>query len=285
MLARIESHARRISHILGRRVTFGSQRFRMPGYYASRLPNADDAHEDYMVAVLRRRLESSPGVFIDIGVNIGQTLTKVLGIDRDRAYLGFEPQISCCYNVDQFLRLNDLHNAAVLPIALSDCNRMLTFYSHGEFDEMAGLTTGNECLEGARSANFVPARIGDEVLRELGIDDICAIKIDVEGAELQVMRGLRETLRAGRPPVIFEVLPNFHGKTERIMHPPAECARNQASADAIYELLSGDGYDLFQIDDNGGETRIERFELNDRVNFAGANYIAHARESARARQR
>lgn len=277
MLGRIESHATRISHLLGRRARFGGQSFKMPGYYASRLPNADDSHEDYLVAVLRRRIEASPGVFIDIGVNIGQTLAKVIGIDRGRRYLGFEPQISCCYNVDQFLRLNELHNAAVLPIALADCNRMLTFYSHGEFDEMAGLATGSGNGAGARRANFVPARIGDEVLRELGIEDICAIKIDVEGAELQVLRGLRETLRAGNPSVIFEVLPNFHGKTERIMHAQPECARNQASADAIYALLRGAGYDIFQIDDAGGETRIDRFELNDRVNYAGNNYIAHRR--------
>jgi FkbM family methyltransferase len=257
----------------------------LPGYYASRLPDADDAHEDYMVAVLQRRLESSPGVFVDIGVNIGQTLTKVVGIDRNRAYLGFEPQISCCYNVDQFLRLNELHKANVLPVALSDCNRMLTFYSHGEFDEMAGLIAGDDGGAAVRRAHFVPARIGDEVLRELGIGDICAIKIDVEGAELQVMRGLRETLRAGRPPVIFEVLPNFHGKTERIMHPPAECAQNQASADAIHAFLHDVGYEIFQIDDSGGETRIERFELNDRVNYVGNNYIAHPRRSGSVRKR
>jgi FkbM family methyltransferase len=252
----------------------------MPGYYASRLPDADDAHEEYMVAVLRRILESGPGVFVDIGVNIGQTLAKVLGIDRNRAYLGFEPQISCCYNVDQFLRLNDLRNAAVLPIALSDCNRMLTFQSHGQFDEMAGLVTGGEDQASRRNVNFVPARIGDEVLRELGIRDICAIKIDVEGAELSVMRGLRETLRDGRPSVIFEVLPNFHGRTERIMHPSAECARNQASADAVCALLNDVGYDIFQIDNSGGETRIDRFELNDRLNHVGNNYVAHAQGRA-----
>jgi FkbM family methyltransferase len=280
VLRRIESHAARIGHLLGRRATFGGQSFRMPGYYASRLPGADDAHEAYMVAVLRRRLEASPGVFVDIGVNIGQTLAKVLGIDRNRAYLGFEPQISCCYNVDQFLRLNELHNARVLPIALSDCNRMLAFYAQGEFDEMAGLIAASGGATGARRAHFVPARIGDEALRELGVGDICAIKIDVEGAELPVMRGLRETLRVRRPSVIFEVLPNFHGRAERVMHPPSECARNQASADAICALLGAVGYDIFQIDDRGGETRIDRFELNDRDNHVGNNYIAHPRGPA-----
>jgi FkbM family methyltransferase len=233
-----------------------------------------------MVAVLRRLLEfDRTGVFVDIGVNIGQTLTKVLGIDRNRAYLGLEPQISCCYNIEQFLRLNELHNATVLPIALSDCNRMLTFYANGEFDEMAGLIgEGDECgAPGKRKASFVPARIGDEVLNELGITEICAVKIDVEGAELSVIRGLVKTLSSRHPSVIFEVLPNFFGITERIMHTQAECLKREASAKAIFELLSSLGYDIFQIDNEGGETRIDRFEMNDLINYVGANFIAHAR--------
>ena len=118
-------------------------------------------------------------------------------------------------------------------------------------------------------------RIGDEVLRELEIEDICAIKIDVEGAELAVLLGLQSTLRSCRPSVIFEVNPNFSGKTERIMHPHARCVRNQASADAIHGLLSGVGYNIMQIDDQGGETKIGRFELDDRVNYFGNNFIAH----------
>jgi hypothetical protein len=63
------------------------------------------------------------------------------------------------------------------------------------------------------------------------------------------------------------------------MYPPAACAKNQASADAIYELLTNAGYDIFQIDDKGGETKISRFELDDRVAYVGNNYIAHPRAS------
>ena len=73
---RIKSHVTRVGQLLGRRVTFGNHRFSMPGYYASRLPNADDEHEAYMVAVVRRVLASSPGAFVDVGVNIARRLPR-----------------------------------------------------------------------------------------------------------------------------------------------------------------------------------------------------------------
>lgn len=276
MLAKITAHARRISYHLGRGVTLGHERFKMRGYYASRL-NHSDRYEPFLGVVLRRQLDARPGAFIDVGVNVGQTLMKVLGIDRNRSYVGFEPQIECCYFVDQFLRLNALHNAMVLPIALYDSNSILTLYSRGQYDGMASLTGKHDVTGASRpDATHVLARIGDEVVRELGVRAISAIKIDVEGAELQVLTGLLGTLRAKRPPVIFEVLPNFYGH-ERIMQPLDVRAKNQAAADGIYALLDDVGYDIFQLDDGGGETRISRFELDNREDFVGGDYIAHPR--------
>jgi hypothetical protein len=133
--------------------------------------------------------------------------------------------------------------------------------------------TGAPMLE----RTLVPTRVGDEVLQELGVQAIAAIKLDVEGAELQVLHGLEKTLRSQRPPVIFEMLPNFYGH-ERIMRPDAVRAANQASADSVYALLDDAGYDVFQIhDSDGSETRIAGFELDDRERYAGSNFVAHAR--------
>jgi len=274
MFTAITAHARRISFHLGRGVTLGDRRFKLRGYYASRLSHSAN-HEKFLLAVVRRQLQK-PGAFLDVGVNVGQTLMKVLSVDAQRRYVGFEPQIACCYFVAQFIHLNRLGNACVLPIALSDSNGTMTLYSRGEYDEMASLTGDRDVTGAARpDATYVPTRVGDEVLRELAIGAIAAIKIDVEGAELQVLRGLLETLKAKRPSVIFEVLPNFYGH-DRILQPPEVRAKNSAAADGIYALLVGLGYEMFQIDDTGGETRISRFDLDNREGFVGSNYIAHS---------
>ena len=268
-------HLPRLLHQLGRPIKFGNHRFKIAGYYPCRFTNTSDQHERFLEAILRRVLETGHGTFIDVGVNAGQTLAKVLGIDKHRAYVGFEPQLSCCFNADQFIKNNGLVNAQVLPIALGDSNQLLSFFSESEMDECASLIerTG---LCGDRTKTFVQCRIGDEVIKELGISSISVIKIDVEGAEVQVMEGLRETLELYQPAIIFEVLPNFSGIGARTWHSPEACEINRESAKRIRELLHQLEYQIFQINEESGkESKIDDFELDNINNFQGSNFIAY----------
>lgn len=50
----------------------------------------------------------------------------------------------------------------------------------------------------------VTMRTGDSVVAELGIDDIALIKIDVDGYDVAVLRGLTETIVMHRPVIQFE---------------------------------------------------------------------------------
>ncbi len=268
-------HLSRLLHQMGLPIRFGINHFKLPGYFPSRFTTSSNRHERFLEVLLRDILKTRPGTFIDVGVNAGQTLAKVLGIDKDRPYLGFEPQLSCCFNADQFIHANHLVNASVLPIALSDHNRLVSFFSDGETDECASLIDREE-FSGHRTKEFVQCRIGDEVLKELSVTQISAIKIDVEGAELQVMEGLKATLNAHRPPIIFEVLPNFSGIGQRIWHTPDVCERNRDSAQKIHQLLSEIGYRIFQIDESSCRaSMIQDFDLDNIKDFEGSNFIAH----------
>jgi hypothetical protein len=108
------------------------------------------------------------------------------------------------------------------------------------------------------------------------VETIAAIKIDVEGAELQVLLGLERTLRDQLPPLLFEVLPNFFGVAREVLPAPL-CARNREKAGRLHEFLSSLGYDIRQVDDAGVERPIERFALDDRVGYVGTNFTAYAR--------
>jgi FkbM family methyltransferase len=272
-------HLPRLLHQLGKPVKFGENTFKLPGYYPCRFINSSKQHERFLEVFLRRILTTSPGTFIDVGVNAGQTLAKVVGIDRNRSYLGFEPQMSCCFNAEQFIKANDLVNARVLPIALSDNNHLLSFFSAGETDECASLIDQKDTID-SKGQTFVQCRKGDEVFEEMNITQISVIKIDVEGAELQVMEGMKTVLTSYRPPLIFEVLPNFSGVGERVLHSPEVCEKNRFNSRQIEKLLSGIGYQIFQIDeDSCTESMIKEFDLDDVKNFKGSNYIARAAET------
>lgn len=166
--------------------------------------------------------------------------------------------------------LHQMSARLILKIILQEA-----LYSNDSYDDMASIV-GKEQVDGTARCSVTPvaSRIGDEVIEEIKLADIAVIKIDVEGAELQVLSGLTNTLKTKRPIVIFEVLPNFYGN-ERVMIDPNTCARNSANADAIYELFVHASYKIYQINDQGEEEAIEKFVLNDSVRFKGSNFIAH----------
>lgn len=199
---------------------------------------------------------------MDVGANCGQTLLKVLAVDPRRAYFGFEPQLECCFYIENFIRANALDDASIISVAMSDANGMIELFWDRPTDLTASLlpTHANKPGEKRTHSSWVPARRGDELVRELGLTDIAAIKIDVEGFELEVLSGLKHTLTERQPVILFEVLTN-HFWHELLKD---EMTRNekQARADAIFALLTSLNYSIYRIDGTGSEHRIDRFELD-----------------------
>lgn len=82
---------------------------------------------------------------------------------------------------------------------------------------------------------------GDEFFDLLRPESICAIKIDVEGAELEVLKGLKLTIEKHRPYIYCEVWnlpaesdPLYAEKTER--------------AGEIFNLMSSIGYSIYGVE-------------------------------------
>ncbi len=265
--SRAADHMSRLARQLGRPVMLGPRRYNVRGYI-SNIVDVRSVNEPELDIVLRRLL-NRPGHFIDVGANLGQTLGKVLALDGERAYLGFEPQISACYFVNRFIRDNGLTNAQVLPFGLSSSNSICRFWTHGEADVMGSLIKG----ESHTSETTILTRIGDEVLKELGLNEIAAIKIDVEGAELDVLDGLRGTLQRVRPPVIFELLPNFEGR-QRTRIPAEVALKRNAQARAIERFWHDLSYDIRQIAEDGSVHAISQFDIDSTEAFRGTNYMA-----------
>jgi FkbM family methyltransferase len=97
----------------------------------------------------------------------------------------------------------------------------------------------------------------DDALHE-GIRPVF-VKIDVEGAEEEVLLGARETLRRHRPVVAFE-----HGR--------GSADHYGTTPGAIHDVLSEElGYEISGLDGDGpydAERFIEIFASGERVNFA-----------------
>lgn len=272
LASQLKSHIKHSRDQIVGSVKIGSRKYKIRGYLPSRLATSNE-YEPHVALVISNILRKRRGIFIDVGANVGQTLFALLRIDPNCTYLGFEPQVACCHYIQQFIEDNRLMpRIQIFSVALSSETGFLPFFSNNAQDDMGSLSPE---LGHTKNKHFVCARKGDEALTELRVSTISAIKIDVEGAELSVLAGLQKTLvEKKRPPVIFEVLPNFVGHARIMLEEPV-CIRKRAAADNIYHLLSAIGYKLFQIDEKSHMLiPIKQFNLDDRDDFRGRDYVA-----------
>ncbi|WP_416971096.1 FkbM family methyltransferase [Streptomyces sp. 4F14] len=166
--------------------------------------------EPRVQAALRDLLR--PGdVFYDIGANVG--FCTVLGARRvgphGRVY-SFEPLPDNVTALRHNIALSGLPNVTVLACALADRRGPALLTPAGEpfWARLSILPPP----PGARAAIPVACRSVDELVRGGRIAAPHVVKIDVEGAEPGVLRGMAATLRTARPVVVCEI----HGTGEEI---------------------------------------------------------------------
>jgi FkbM family methyltransferase len=159
--------------------------------------------EPHVQAALRDLL--LPGhVFYDIGANVG--FHTVLGARRvgsqGRVY-SFEPLPGNVQALRHNLCLSGSLNVSVLPCAVADRpgTAMLT---PGREPFWARLSTLPP-PPGARAVISVRCWSIDELVRRGQIELPHVVKIDVEGAELEVLHGMADTLHDARPTIICEI--------------------------------------------------------------------------------
>lgn len=152
-------------------------------------------HEEDVLADLLREV-SSDDVFYDIGANIG-VYSCFVGQHVDRV-IAVEPHGRTATRLRENLAGNDL-DAEVYEYALADSTDSVPL-SHPRRSPSA-LGTGEFSLvsyENSISAERVDVISGDELIRREHLPAPTVVKIDVEGAELRTLDGLRETLPSCR---------------------------------------------------------------------------------------
>ena len=193
--------------------------------------------EPWMTDLLAEVLQGRSGAFLDVGVNLGQTLIKVRALDPHRAYVGFEPNPLCVSYVHDLIKENAFENCTLLPVGLftDDCVLSLNRYSDDPTDSSASLIEDFRLDRGVRSRVFVPVFKFGTVAKLLGDAGVGIVKIDVEGAELEVVQSLLELIKRDRPVILMEVLPVYSDDNSSRRN--RQLALERILADADYAIL------------------------------------------------
>jgi len=180
-----------------RRTSSGMCMFVGNGLEAHRV-DTFDTKEPETVAWIRDLMR--PGeVFVDVGANVGIYSLYAALVHPDLRVYAFEPYLPNVARLRENVKLNHLSNVATLPVALSDRRTIATFVtpdarigaSGGHLD-VAVDEPGNAIEPVDRHA--VVTLTLDECVVSMGLPAPNHVKIDVDGAEDQVLAGMSATL-------------------------------------------------------------------------------------------
>ena len=165
--------------------------------------------EPWMIGLLSGVLPLKPGTFVDVGVNIGQTLLKLKCVDEEVSYVGFEPNPFCVNYSSKLIELNGFKNSVLMPFGVSDKTEIgvLNFFYSGSTDSTASIIPEFRPDQKIERKLFIPLYESSEFSQFLGYDSVGFLKIDVEGAELEVLHSLTGTIKKSLPFILIEILP------------------------------------------------------------------------------
>jgi FkbM family methyltransferase len=193
--------------------------------------------EEGMNVALCRHLKRGD-CFYDVGAHIGfYSMIAARLVGQAGHVIAFEPDADNAKTIRENAAKNGFPGISVVCAAMSDRDGIVRFFqpSHGDQSRMSGMVI-RENLSGIREAEIhsCPA---------VSLDNFCSlhptpnlVKIDVEGAELQVLEGAQSLLREKKPVLIIEV-------------------HHQQGLPAICSLLSGLGYILESVGQKAGEAQ------------------------------
>lgn len=160
---------------------------------------------NYVQKVLALMLEIKEGYVLDVGANVGLWLVSLRTINTQTKYLGFEPNPVCHCYLQEIINENKFKNSRIVPLALSDSEALQSFYVKKSADKMGSLNIHARFNDENKYSFDVMTCAGDVVLDRVGGLPVGVIKVDVEGSELEVLRGFEETLRKFKPIVYCEI--------------------------------------------------------------------------------
>jgi len=140
---------------------------------------------------------------IDVGANVGIVAVPLaLAVGGEGRVIAFEPDAANAARLRENIRLNALTQVVVHEVALGEADGEIVLHlgSDPAFHSSVEVHARWRTDELSR----VPCRTLDAVWQAEGRPQVSVVKIDVEGAELSVLKGARDLLASARPVVLLE---------------------------------------------------------------------------------
>ena len=167
---------------------------------------------------------------IDAGVNKGYYSLLFAKLMNDKGQiLSFEPDIGNCFWFNKSIQANKYKSIKLYQCALSESDSEAIFYP-GKKSGWGSLRSSHE-TDLQKKTMVVKTKKLDTILQEEGISRVDIIKIDVQGADLLMLKGARKFLEAN-PKLKIAMDVDVKGEEER---------------QQLFDLLTSYGFKISKI--------------------------------------
>jgi FkbM family methyltransferase len=218
--------------------------------------------ERKMSAAYRRMIDAG-AIVIDIGANIGaHTMPLATQVGPTGRVVAVEPTRYAFERLRTHINLNPTLTARILPLqAMLMGSRKAALAesvaSSWPLDTPSGAHAGHAGV--AKATTGAVVRTLDDLVSELDLKSVDFVKLDVDGYEVEVLRGARDTLRRFAPVIFFE-------------HSPYGVAEKGYNSDEIGEILTAAGYSFADL--KRRSLPSGRYKLPEVKTGAGVNLMA-----------
>lgn len=159
-----------------------------------------DSSSIYFMRLLLKKI-SSP-VVMDIGANIGNHLLPILPLVKQA--IAFEPQPQTFDKLKRSIKKNKFTNCVIKNYGLGCKDENLMFYEDISGNNGASSFVKEESSNKDKQIQSLPIKNGDAILDDLKIKKLDFIKIDVEGFEFEVFKGIKNNIKKYSPMILME---------------------------------------------------------------------------------
>ena len=146
-------------------------------------------------------------VCLDVGANIGLYTLALAALAPKGSVWGFEPAPATFGFLSKNIEINGLAHAHSVHAAVGDITGTVEFQDIPFFTAGSFAVTGEPFLTTEVLGSLcikTPSITIDQFMADQGLERLDFVKVDVEGGELSVLDGAKQTLATHRPLVVLE---------------------------------------------------------------------------------
>ena len=228
--------------------------------------------ESWMVSLLKIVVQIKREQFVDIGANIGQTLLNIKSVSPEIKYIGFDPNPACNFYLNELVRRNRLQQVKIIPTGISteDGVNELVLYNERQTDGAASMIKDFRPGNKIYFRKYVPVFQVKTLRSWIDFGQMSILKIDVEGAELEVLTSFYDEIKQHQPIILMEILPVYRAE----MH---ERLKRQKAIEKILRELD---YTIYKILKNErmliGAMKIQEIGIHSNLNECEYVFVHHS---------